>query len=205
VRSHVLISESVDPTGTTLSFRIVLWVPVPAAIQAPNATATSIVPLANANGANKWGTDGITATELANLQSGAYQEIPVTMAFPLATFSDVQSASQIDGLYTNAVKTLAASVPPTGENYIGSSGQVAQVAAASNGASLPTGTISIATMPASAVPSSGVAFVVSSGGMQMISYTGTTGSPGAAGTLTGCTGGTGFLSTGANIWFFKGG
>lgn len=198
MRSSVILNETVTGGGVNLVFTVALWVPVPAALQEPNLSIVSQVPLASANGANKWGTDGITGPELGHLQDGTYDEQIVTMSFPLRTFTDLASASQLDALYTAAVATLAASVPPTGENYIGSSSQVTTVTA---GAALPVATIAIAALPSTpAVPAAGVVFIPSSTGMNMVNYTGTT-----ANSLTGCTGGTGNVAVGANVWFYKAG
>ena len=63
------------------------------------------------------------------------------------------------------------------------------IAVGSNGATLPTGTINV--VSTNAFTSSGTAWVQSTTGTHLISYTGKT-----ATTLTGCTGGTGSLATG---------
>lgn len=66
------------------------------------------------------------------------------------------------------------------------------IAAGSNGASLPQGTINVAST--TGFDSSGDIFVKSDAGIQTITYTGTTGT-----TFTGCTGGTGTLATGNSV------
>lgn len=63
------------------------------------------------------------------------------------------------------------------------------IAVASNGVSLPTGTINVASTVG--FPASGSIFVLTDAGPQTVNYTGTTGT-----TFTGCTGGTGTMSTG---------
>lgn len=66
------------------------------------------------------------------------------------------------------------------------------IAPASNGASLPTGTINV--VSTTGFPSSGTMFVQSSTASHLITYTGVT-----ATTFTGCTGGNGTLSTGGVV------
>lgn len=63
------------------------------------------------------------------------------------------------------------------------------IAVASNGVSLPTGTINVAST--AAAPNSGTIFVHTSTGTHAVTYTGKTGS-----SFTGCTGGNGTMSTG---------
>jgi hypothetical protein len=69
------------------------------------------------------------------------------------------------------------------------------IAAGSNGQSLPQATINIASN--FSFPTGGTAFVVTSAGVQTVTYTGTT-----ATTLTGCSGGTGTMSTGGAVVSF---
>jgi hypothetical protein len=69
-----------------------------------------------------------------------------------------------------------------------SAGAATTIAVASNGAALPQATINVASTVG--FPTSGTILVVSSTGLQNITYTNTTGT-----TFTGCTGGTGTLST----------
>lgn len=66
------------------------------------------------------------------------------------------------------------------------------IAAGSNGASLPQGTINVAST--TGFPSSGTIFVTTAAGYQTVTYTGVTGT-----SFTGCTGGTGAMSTGGVI------
>jgi len=66
------------------------------------------------------------------------------------------------------------------------------IAAGSNGFSLPQATINVAST--AGFPSSGVIYVITSGGAQTVNYTGTTGT-----SFTGCTGGTGVMSTGGAV------
>lgn len=74
----------------------------------------------------------------------------------------------------------------------GVGGGVATIAAGSNGASLPQSTINVGS--ATGFPASGILLVFTSGGYQIVRYTGTTGT-----TFTGCTGGTGTMSTGGTV------
>jgi hypothetical protein len=66
------------------------------------------------------------------------------------------------------------------------------IAAGSNGVSLPTGTINVAST--TGFPASGALLIVTSTGLQKVDYTGST-----ATTFTGCTGGTGTMSTGGLV------
>jgi len=68
------------------------------------------------------------------------------------------------------------------------------IAAASNGVSLPTGTINVASTTGFAA--AGQIVVLTSAGPQIVTYTGT-----GATTFTGCTGGTGTMSTGGLVFF----
>jgi hypothetical protein len=80
----------------------------------------------------------------------------------------------------------------TGGTGTMSSGFNTTIAAGSNGASLPQATINVAST--TGFPTSGTIYVQSSGGIQTITYTGTT-----ATSFTGCTGGTGTLTTGNSV------
>lgn len=86
--------------------------------------------------------------------------------------------------------TITADVPITG-NFPVPAGATT-VDAASNGEALPQSEIAIGNT--AGFPTSGYARVVSSTGIQLVSYTGLT--PGAPGAITGCQGGTGVLTTG---------
>jgi hypothetical protein len=66
------------------------------------------------------------------------------------------------------------------------------IAALSNGVSLPTATINVAST--SGFPTSGIIFVVTSTGLNTVVYTNTT-----ATSFTGCTGGTGAMTTGGSV------
>jgi hypothetical protein len=66
------------------------------------------------------------------------------------------------------------------------------IAAGSNGVSLPTGTINVAST--AKFPATGSLIVNTSAGPQFVTYTGTTST-----TFTGCTGGTGTMSTGGSV------
>lgn len=85
--------------------------------------------------------------------------------------------------------------------YVGLSTVGAQttIAAASDLAALPQGTLNVATTtPAvGAFPASGTLLVDSSNGLQTVTYTGTTGT-----TFTGCAGGTGTIDTGSVVLLF---
>ena len=73
-------------------------------------------------------------------------------------------------------------------------GNVTTIAAASNGASLPQGTINV--VSTTGFPASGTIFVVTSAGTQTVTYTG---GGGGGTTFTGCSGGTGTMSTGGAV------
>jgi hypothetical protein len=66
------------------------------------------------------------------------------------------------------------------------------IAAGSNGVSLPTGTINVAST--TGFSASGKILVTTGAGIQVVTYTGTTGT-----TFTGCTGGTGAMATGGAV------
>lgn len=66
------------------------------------------------------------------------------------------------------------------------------IAAGSNGQSLPQSTINV--VSATAFSNAGVLYVTTSDGIQIVGYTGKTGT-----TFTGCTGGTGTMSTGGTV------
>lgn len=68
------------------------------------------------------------------------------------------------------------------------------IAAASNGATLPTGTINVTALGALGFPSSGNLLISASGVWTLVAYTGKT-----TGSFTGCTGGSGTLSTGDKV------
>lgn len=74
----------------------------------------------------------------------------------------------------------------------GVGGGVATIAAGSNGAILPQGTINVGST--TGFPTAGILLVFTSSGYQIVRYTGTTGT-----TFTGCTGGTGTMSTGGTV------
>ena len=67
------------------------------------------------------------------------------------------------------------------------------IAAASNGVSLPTSTINLASVTG-LYATSGTVSITTSAGVQMVNYTGISGT-----SLTGCTGGTGSMSTGGTV------
>lgn len=71
-------------------------------------------------------------------------------------------------------------------------GGATTIAAGSNGVSLPTATINVAST--TGFPTSGVIWVYTSAGTQQVTYTGVTGT-----SFTGCTNGTGSMSTGGSI------
>ena len=70
---------------------------------------------------------------------------------------------------------------------------VTTIAVASNGATLPQGTINVAST--TGFTGTGSINVVTSSGIQAVAYTGVTGT-----TFTGCTGGGGSMSTGGSVW-----
>jgi len=196
LRASIVLSETTDATGIFLNFSVALWVPVPALVQNPNANFVSAVPIASAApSGTTWAIAGVTAAELASLQSGAFKEIVASYAIPKLLFTDAGSAAVLNAQWSYWQAQVAGTVPPSTADYIGAYGNTTTIAAASNGASLPQGTINVAST--SGASSSGAAFVVTSTGMQMILYTGIT-----ATTLTGCTQGTGTMATGGAVWFF---
>ena len=71
------------------------------------------------------------------------------------------------------------------------------IAAASNGLALPQTTINAASV--SGFPASGVIYVTTNTGAQVINYTGVVGTATGGFAFTGCTGGSGTMSTGGNI------
>jgi hypothetical protein len=196
VRASIVLNETTDATGIFLNFSVALWVPVPALVQNPNANFVSAVPLASAAPAGTtWAIAGITAAELASLQSGAFREVIASYAIPKLLFTDAGSAAVLSAQWTYWQAQVAGTVPPSTADYIGAYGNTTTIAAGSNGASLPQATINV--VSTSGASSSGAAFVLTAAGMQMVLYTGIT-----ATTLTGCTQGTGAMATGGAVWFF---
>lgn len=102
------------------------------------------------------------------------------------------------------VVTINARTPDTGVTIVGTPLQdPTTIAAASNGLTLPQSTISVAYLPpylpSQTVLSGGLsptntATVVTSAGTQLVTYTGFTST-----SLTGCSGGTGTMSTGGTV------
>jgi len=88
------------------------------------------------------------------------------------------------------VPPSASYVPPVAfpANTLGTT-----ITAASNAQALPQATINVGST--AGYPTSGTFWVLSTGGWQLITYTGTTGT-----TFTGCTGGTGTLFTGQSVF-----
>jgi hypothetical protein len=196
MRTDVLLNETPDPTGLLINYRIALWLAVPPLAQTPLPGFTSQVPVQSGQpSGSTWAVAGITPTELAALQAGTYVEQVVSFPIPQVLFSDAGAAACVNAWYSYYQARVNAAVPPSVANYIGASGNVTTLTAASNGLSLPQATITVAST--AAFPSSGAAFVVTTAGMQMVLYTGTTPT-----SLTGCTQGTGTMATGGNVWSF---
>ena len=195
MRTSIVLGESVDVTGQILTFSVVLWIAVPTLAQTPLPGFVSRVPVQSGITGSTWAVAGITPTELSALQAGTYVEQPISLQIPLVAFADTIVAATINGMYSFYQTRVNASVPPSSVDYVGASGNVTTIAAASNGQSLPQATINVAST--AAFPSSGAAFVVTSTGTQEVIYTGTTGTA-----LTGCTGGTGAMATGGDVWVF---
>jgi len=78
------------------------------------------------------------------------------------------------------------------EIYGTKANQGTTIAAGSNGQTLPQASIFVA---ANTLAASGTVYIVTSNGLELITYTG----GGGTGTLTGCTGGSGLLSTGNTV------
>lgn len=96
--------------------------------------------------------------------------------------SGANGARQIQaGIYRQAVPTAITGPAAT------------TIAAGSNGVSLPTGTINVAST--TGFPSSGTIFVTTGAGTQTVAYTGVSG----GNQFTGCTGGTGAMATGGAV------
>jgi hypothetical protein len=197
LRASIVVSESTDASGLILNFRVALWLSVPTLAQTPLPSSwTSIVPLQSGQAAGTtWAIAGITSAELAALQSGAYFEQQIVLPILKAIFTDAGTATCIDAFYSYWQGVINAAVPPSTVDYVGASGNKTTIAAASNGQSLPQGTINV--VSTAGMPSTGAAFVFTSAGAQMVVYTGIT-----ATTLTGCTGGTGAMATGGDVWVF---
>jgi hypothetical protein len=197
MRASIVVSESTDATGLILNFRVALWLAVPTLAQTPLSSSwSSIVPLQSGQAAGTtWAIAGITSAELAALQSGAYFEQQIVLPIPKAIFTDAGTATCIDAFTPTGRGSSTLRYPRALWNYVGASGNKTTIAAASNGQSLPQGTISV--VSTAGMPSTGAAFVFTAAGAQMVVYTGIT-----ATTLTGCTGGTGAMATGGDVWVF---
>lgn len=76
---------------------------------------------------------------------------------------------------------------------VGSTGTFTTIASGSNNVYLPTGTINV--LSTTGFPTSGTAYVTTGNGVQTVTYTSTT-----ATTLVGCTGGTGIMTTGGQVY-----
>jgi hypothetical protein len=197
MRASIVVSESTDASGLILNFRVALWLAVPTLAQTPLSSSwSSIVPLQSGQAAGTtWAIAGITSAELAALQSGAYFEQQIVLPIPKAIFTDAGTATCIDAFYSYWQGVINAAVPPSSVDYVGASGNKTTIAAASNGQSLPQSTINV--VSTAGMPSTGAAFVFTVAGAQMVVYTGITST-----TLTGCTGGTGAMATGGDVWVF---
>lgn len=93
---------------------------------------------------------------------------------------------------TPGTGAFAATTPFGGGLPANFNGYGTTIAGASNGISLPTGTINVAST--TNFPTSGNILVFSTAGLQTVTYTGTTST-----TFTGCTGGTGTMSTNGSV------
>lgn len=101
----------------------------------------------------------------------------------------------INGTASLSVPGGFATTTPFGGGLPGDfQGAATTIAVASNGATLPTGTINV--LSTTGFPTSGTINVYSSTGTQVVTYTG---GGGGGTTFTGCTGGTGTLTTGNNV------
>lgn len=97
--------------------------------------------------------------------------------------------------YTSiAAGSNGASLPQSTINVAGTSVATTTIAVGSNGQSLAQSTINVAST--AGFPFAGVIYVTTNGGQQVVTYTGTT-----ATQFTGCTGGSGTMSTGGAVSF----
>ena len=157
-------------------------------------------------------TVGVQATQLTQLSS---QKMTITYdTVTKGTYGGVLDLSQQDidwtepGILDLAINDMAqqyaiqTETKATGDlvaaatnvtRLTTTSGASTTIAVGSNGAALPQATINVVATTNFASPV-GTALVTTSAGVQVVRYTGTTGT-----TLTGCTGGTGTMSTGGAV------
>ncbi len=126
----------------------------------------------------------VTATSLTGCTGGSGNTSIGGSAF--TAFSPASAYTSI------AAGSNGASLPQATINVAATSVATTTIAAGSNGQSLPQTVISVAST--TGFPASGVLWVTTSGGQQVITYTGTTGT-----TFTGCSGGSGTMSTGGAV------
>lgn len=107
-------------------------------------------------------------------------------------FSDYVNDASTHFNFVNAVTGLVAPNPTYG--IASASGQATTIAAGSNGATLPQAIINV--LSTTGFPSAGTIYVASTAGVQVVAYTGVSG----GNQFTGCTGGTGTLSTGGTVF-----
>jgi len=159
-------------------------------------------------------TIGTTTWPTANTIARTGVTLP-TATIAAASTTDFAAAGSLTILTTNGLRTTVAYTSKTGggsptfNGCTGGTGSIINtsalvgsiiyqanptttIAAGSNGVSLPTGTINVAST--TGFPASGQILVVTSLGSQLVTYTGV-----GATTFTGCTGGLGVMSTGGAI------
>lgn len=136
------------------------------------------------NGAQLITYGGVTATSLTNVNGGTGNTSvggSVFTAFsPASNYTSIAAGSNGQSLPQSTINVASTTIAST------------TIAAASNGQSLPQTIINVAST--SGFPAFGSIFVTTSGGVQLVSYTGIT-----SNTFTGCIGGTGSMSTGATV------
>lgn len=113
------------------------------------------------------------------------------------TFLGKIQALNFNKIVTTTISySINGAIPPVNADFVilcGVPSVSTTIAIGSNGASLPQGTINVLNTTGFATP--GIASIVSSNGVQIVSYTGTSG----GNQLTGCTGGSGTLTTGNTV------
>lgn len=133
---------------------------------------------------------GVTATSFTGCSGGNGNTSAggsVFTAFsPASNYSSTTGSQTMPGVVTPATINVASTVSAS-----------TTIAAASNGLTLPQSTINAASV--TGFPATGVIYVTTSGGVQVVNYTGVNGTAAGGFTFTGCSGGSGTMSTGGAI------
>jgi hypothetical protein len=216
MRNVIVVNQQfADPYNVQMGFVEVYWIPVVnVTMQQPlSPSFQSAVPAqATAVAGSVWATVGVGASpaEIAAIQLGQVREFPIPIPIPLPCFTDAGALATVDAMYralyarvNGGTSTVAPAVLPSSVSYIGASAvtQTTTVAAGSNGAALPQGTINVAStanftatgvifVPATQTSGPQVGQIVP----QQITYTGLTGT-----SFTGCTGGAGTMFLGGAV------